>query len=89
MHFHMQRFEFMVTELRFFKKNKKMKNMAKKLMWKALFVILRMSYIPDRPIFIYWLFFTHILHLDFIKSEINLKLKVKMKNILIYGFQWG
>ena len=56
--FHVQRFkfsDFMVIELRFFKKkkNKKMKeNMDK--MWKALFDILRMSYITDQPIFIYW-----------------------------------
>ena len=63
-HFHMQRFNFidlMVIELRFFKKNKKkkkkMKNMAK--MWKALFEILRISYITDQPIFVYWLFFRH------------------------------
>ena len=54
--------DFMVIELRFFKKKKKkkkkkMKNMAK--MWKALFEILRMSYITDQPIFVYWLFFTH------------------------------
>ena len=34
-------------------------------------------------------YFSHIFYLDIIKSEINLKLKVKMKNILIYGFQWG
>ena len=38
--------------------------------------------------FVYWLLFTDI-HLDIIKSEINFKLKMKMKKILIYGFQWG
>ena len=63
-HFHMQRFkfiDFMVIELRFFKKKKKkikkMKNMAK--MRKALFEILRMSYLTDQQIFVYWLLFTH------------------------------
>ena len=34
-------------------------------------------------------YFSHILDLDIIKSEINFKLKVKMNKILIYGFQWG
>ena len=62
----MQRFnfiDFMVIELRFFKKNNKkkkknkMKNMAK--MWKALFEILRIFYITDQPIFVSWLFFTY------------------------------
>ena len=52
--FHMQRFkfiDFMVIELRWFKKKnkKKMKNMDK--MRKALFEILHMSYIIDQPIF--------------------------------------
>ena len=28
-------------------------------MWKALFEILRLFYISDQPIFVYWLFFTH------------------------------
>ena len=32
-------------------------------------------------------YFLHILHLDTIKSEINFKLKVKMNEILMYGFQ--
>ena len=52
-YFHVQRFnviDFMVIEVRFFKKKNKM-NMAK--MWKALFEILRIS------IFVYWLFFRH------------------------------
>ena len=40
-------------------------------------------------IFCILVIFLHILHLDIIKIEINFKLKVKMKNILIYGFQWG
>ena len=39
--------------------------------------------------FLYTGYFSHILHLDIIKSEINFKLKVKMNKILIYGFQWG
>ena len=64
-HFHMQRFnfiDFMVIELRFFKKKKKkkkkkMKNVAK--MRKALFEILRVSYITGQPIFVSWLFITH------------------------------
>ena len=68
-HFHMQRFNFigfMVIELRFFKKKKKknkkkkkkkMKNMGKNV--KCIFVILRISYIKDQPIFVSWLFFTH------------------------------
>ena len=34
-------------------------------------------------------YFSHILHLDIIKSEINFKLIVKMNKMLIYGFQWG
>ena len=63
-HFHMQRLnfiDFMVIELRFFKKkknnNKKMKNMGKNV--KCTFVILRISYITDQPIFVSWLFFTY------------------------------
>ena len=53
--FHMQRFkfiDFIVIELRWFKEKKKnkMKNMAK--MRKALFEILRMSYITDKPFFV-------------------------------------
>ena len=75
----------MVIELRFFKKKnnnhnnkKKMKNMGKNV--NSTFLILRISYITDQPIFF---------NLDTIKSGINFKLKVKMKNILIYGFQWG
>ena len=39
--------------------------------------------------FLYTGYFSHILHLDIIKIEINFKLKVKMNKILIYGFQWG
>ena len=39
--------------------------------------------------FLYTGYFSYILHLDIIKSEINFKLKVKMNKILIYGFQWG
>ena len=61
-HFHMHRFkfiDFMVIELRFFKKKKKKmkENMAK--MWKALFGILCMSYIINQPVFVCRLFFTH------------------------------
>ena len=39
--------------------------------------------------FLYSDYFSHIINLDIIKSEINFKLKVKMHKILIYGFQWG
>ena len=65
-YFHMQRFnfiDFMVIELRFFKKNnnnnnnKKMENMAKIL--KVLFKLLHTSYIITQPILVYWLFLTH------------------------------
>ena len=78
-YFHMQRFkfiDFMVIEVRFFKEKKKKKKKMKNMdkMWKSFFQILC---------------FSHALYPDIIKSEINLKLKVKMKNILIYGFQWG
>ena len=65
-HFHMQRFnfiDFMVIELRFFKKKnkkkKKMKNMHMGKNVKCTFVILCISYITDQPIFVSWLFFTH------------------------------
>ena len=66
----MQRFnfiDFMVIELRFFKKNnnkkkkkkkkKKMENMAKIL--KVLFKLLHISYIITQPILVYRLFLTH------------------------------
>ena len=78
----------MVIELRFFKKKnkKKMKNMGKNV--KSTFLIL--AYLTSQiNQFLFHGYFSHILHLDIIKSEINFKLKVKMKNILIYGFQWG
>ena len=51
-----------------------MENMDK--MWKALFEILCMYY---QPILV---FFTHF---DIIKSEINLKLKVKIKYMVFNG----
>ena len=56
----MQRFKFidyMVIEVRFFKKKKKnkMENMAK--MKKALFKLLHTFYITTQPILVYWLFF--------------------------------
>ena len=38
---------------------------------------------------IYTGYFSHILHLDIIKSDINCKLKVKMNNILIYGIDYS
>ena len=61
-YFHMQRFNFMVIEERFFKekkKKKKMKNMDK--MWKSFFQILCVSHITLLPIFVYRLFFTRSL----------------------------
>ena len=85
-YFHMQRFkfiDFMVIEVRFFKKKKIKKNMDK--MWKSLSPILCISHITLLPIFVYCCF-SHALYPDIIKSEINIKFKVKMKNILIYGF---
>ena len=51
-YFHMQRFnfiDFMVIELHFFEKKKKLKNMNK-----CIF-----TYILQQAIFVYWLFFTH------------------------------
>ena len=53
-YFHRQRYIFMVIELRFFKKKKKMAKMSK-----TLFENLHISCITDQPIFVYWLFFTH------------------------------
>ena len=51
MHFHMQRFKFIVIELRFFKKKIK-ENMAKN--------VENMSYIINQLVFVYsWIFFTH------------------------------
>ena len=73
-YFHMQRF--MVIEVRFFKK--KMKNMDK--MWKS-----DVYFTSHYYQFLYTGCFSHVLYPDIIKSEINLKLKVKMNNILIYG----
>ena len=62
----------MVIELCFFKKKKKnkMENMAK--MWKALFEILRISYITDQPPFWYTGYFSDILNFDIIKVGKNL-----------------
>ena len=37
--------------------DKKMKNMGKNV--NSTFLILRISYITDQPIFVSWLFFTH------------------------------
>ena len=86
----MQRFNFIdftVIELRFFKeKKKKMKNMDK--MWKSFFHNCYVHITSQHNQFLYTGYFSHILHLDIIKNEINFKLKVKMNNILLYGFQW-
>ena len=93
-HFHMQRFnfiDFMVIELRFFKK--KNKNNNKKMeTWQKCekhFLIYYTHFTSQHIQFLYTRYFSCIFYLDIIKSEINLKLKVKMKNTLIYGFQWG
>ena len=70
---HMQRFkfiDFMVIELRFFKKkkknNKKMKN------WGKLFLRYYACLTSQNNKFLFTGCFSHILHLDIIKSEINL-----------------
>ena len=41
------------------------------------------------PIFCMQLLFLHVLHLDVIRSHIELKLKVKTANILMYGYNAG
>ena len=78
----MQNFRFigsMVSEFRFFKKKKKMKKKKKKNMAnliKSYLPVFRTSY----DIFIHFLHavtFSHVLHLDVLKSQIGLKLKVK------------
>ena len=87
----MQRFDFIdfiVIELCFFKKKKKnkMKNMAKCGKHFLRYYAYHISQINH---FLFHGYFSHILHLDIIKSEINFKLKVKINKMLIYGFQWG
>ena len=77
----------MVIELRFFKKKNKKKNKMENM--KSTFRLLHTFYITTQPILVYTGYFSHILYVDIIKSEINFKLKVKMNKILIYGFQWG
>ena len=52
-------------------------------------VLLLLCFTSQNSKFLLTGYFSHILHLDIIKSEINFKLKVKMHKILIYGFQWG
>ena len=77
----------MVIEVRFFKKNKKMKNMDK--MWKSFFryyVYLTSYYVL--PIFVYWLFFYMLSAVISLKMN-QLEIESEMNNILIYGFQWG
>ena len=54
-------------------------------MWKSFYV--HLTSLHNK--FLYAGYFSHILHLDIIKSEINFKLKVKINKMLIYGFQWG
>ena len=65
---------------------KKMKNMAKCEKHFLRYYAYLTSQINH---FLFHSYFSHILHLDIIKSEINFKLKVKMNKMLIYGFQWG
>ena len=89
----MQRFkfiDFIVIELRFFKKKKKKKKMKKNMdkLWKY-FLRYYASLTSQNNKSLFTGYFSHILHLDIIKSEINFKLKVKMNKILIYSFQWG
>ena len=90
-HFYMQRFnfiDFMVIEVCFFKKKKKkmLKTWQKS---KKHFLGYYTHFTSQHNQFLYTGYFSHLLHLDTIKSEINFKLKVKMNNIFIYGFQWG
>ena len=91
-HFHMQRFnfiDFMVIELRFFKKKKKKKKNNKKMeTWQKCEKRYYAYLTSQINYFLFHGYFSHILHLDIIKSEINFKLKVKMNKMLIYGFQW-
>ena len=82
-HFHIQRFkviDFMVIELGFFRKKKMNEKIDQ--MWKA---ILGKHVLHNRStnfciLVIFHTFFTFI--------SLKVKLKVKMKNILLYGFQW-
>ena len=81
----MQRFkfiDFMVIELRFFKKKKKMENMDK--MWNHFFRYY-VHLTSQRNQFFYTGYFSHILHLGIIKSEINFKSKVKTKYMIFNG----
>ena len=84
----MQRFkfiDFMVIELHYFKK-KKMKTWTK---WGKHFLRYYAYLTFQNNKCLFTGYFSHLLNLDIIKSEINFKLKVKMNKILIYGFQWG
>ena len=65
-----------------------MKKKKKDKMWKSYFEILCISLITLLQIFVYGCF-SHALYPDITKSEINLKLKVKMNNILICSFLIG
>ena len=73
----MQNFRFIgaiVSEFRFFKKKKKKKKMAN--LRKSCLPVFRTSY----DIFIHFFaccYFLHVLHLDVLKGQIGLKLKVK------------
>ena len=90
-HFHMQRFkfnDFMVIELRFFKKKKK-KMLKTWTKCENHFFTYYVHLTSQHNKFLYTCYVSHIINLDIIKSEINFKLKVKMNKILIYGFQWG
>ena len=65
-HFHMQRFKIIGFMVRFFKKEDA-ENMDK--MWKSIFHVHLAS---QHNNFLYTYYFSHILHLDIIKSEINI-----------------
>ena len=72
----MQNFRFigaMVSEFCFFKRRKKKKNMAN--LRKSCLPVFRTS--NDIFIFLHAVTFSHVLHLDVLKSQIGVKLKVK------------
>ena len=56
-------------------------------MWKSFFAGIMYTLHHNTTNFLYASHFSHILHLDIIKSKINFKLKVKINNPYIYGFQ--
>ena len=86
-YFHMQRFnfiDFMVIEVR--RRRRRWKTWQK---CEKHFLSYYTHFISQHNQFLYTGYFSHILHLDIIKSEINFKLKVKMNKILIIWFSMG